>query len=56
MSGKEDKIKGDIKQPEGTANEASGKVPDIKSQEIKGKVQHVAGSARKKLGEIKESN
>ena len=32
MSGKEDKIKGDIKKAEGKANEAIGKVTDNKSQ------------------------
>ena len=50
----EDQAKGKLKELEGKAQEAGGKLTDDKDAEAKGKSKQAEGKARDKLGDVKE--
>jgi uncharacterized protein YjbJ (UPF0337 family) len=50
-----DRIKGSIKQAEGSAKEALGKLTNAPALEAKGKVKHAEGTVQKVIGQAKDA-
>jgi uncharacterized protein YjbJ (UPF0337 family) len=50
-----DQVKGTAEKVKGKVNEAVGHATGNTKQEVKGDVQHAAGEARKKAGDVKEA-
>jgi len=50
-----DRIKGSIKQAEGTAKEALGKLTNDPVLEAEGKIKHAEGTVQKAIGQAKDA-
>lgn len=50
-----DQVKGTGEKVKGKVNKAVGRGTGDRKQEVKGDVQHAAGEARKKAGDLKEA-